>query len=77
MPNAEAHIDTIGGVKFIIVWGVHRPFRYTKGGYMFKELPFGFVNALWVFPRVTALTFANFRHKSGLLVHMDGVIDCS
>ena len=31
-------------------------------------------NALWVFQRVIALTFANFHQSSGALVYMDDVI---
>ena len=92
MPDIEAHVDTVGGAKFLTVCDVQNAywqipvaaedmektaFVTQKGKYVFKRLPFGIANAPWIFQRVMALTFANFRQRSGLLVYMDDLIACS
>ena len=92
MPDIESHTDTVGGANFITVCDVQNAywqipiakkdchetaFVTSKGKYVFKVLPFGIVNAPWIFPRVISLTFANFGQPSGLLVYMDDIIACS
>ena len=92
MPDIESHIDTVGGANFITVcdvqsayWQIpiapkdhHKTaFVTSKGKYVFKVLPFGIANALWIFQRVMSLAFAHFGQPSGLLVYMDDVIACS
>ena len=49
----------------------------SKGKYVFKVLPFGIANTIWIFQRVMSLAFANFGQPSDLLLYMDDVIACS
>ena len=91
MPDIESHIDTVGGAKFITVCDVQSAYRKipvakkdchkttfvtSKSKYAFKVLPFGIINAPWVFQRVMSLAFANLGQRSGLRVYMDNVIAC-
>ena len=93
MPDIESHTDIVGGAKFITVCDVQSAYWQipivkkdchktassvtSKGKYVFKVLPFGIVNAPWIFQRVMSLAFTNFGQPSGLLVYMDDVIACS
>ena len=89
IPDIEAHIDTVGGAKFITecdiqsaYWQIpiakkdcHKTaFVTSKGKYVFKVFLFGIANAPWIFQRVMSLAFANFGQSNGLLVYMDDAI---
>lgn len=92
MPQVQAHLDTVGGARYITVCDVQNAYHQIpiaaseqdktafvtqNGKWVFKRLPFGIANAPFLFSRIMSLAFAHFGPKSGLLVYMDDCICCS
>ena len=92
MPSLESRPDTVGGARYITVCDVQNAYHQIpmtaseqdktafvtqNGKWVFKRLPFGIANALFLFSRIMSLDFAHFGPRSGLLVYMDDCTCCS